>query len=136
MNTDERLRVTRGVAWVAIWATVAILLVWLAVPIAKIVRDGGVVALLKEDFRFLFFGVAALMLGIVFGIAHFLPLYCVDVFLWCGVRRVLETDEHRAFKLVMCAIGVLVSAGIIAWYAREAVLLEIREFFIWGRTPS
>lgn len=46
MKTEERSRVSRGVlsasrgiAWMAIWATVAVLLVWLAPHVAKIVRE-------------------------------------------------------------------------------------------------
>lgn len=140
MKPEERSRVSRGVlsasrgiAWTAVWATVSILLVWLAVPVAKGVREWD--SLVKYTGKVLYLALPALCLFLAFALVHFLPLYCVDVFLWCGMRRALRTEEHRGFWLVLCAVGGLLSVGVVAWYAREAVLLEIREFFTWGRPP-
>lgn len=123
---------SRGIAWVAVWATVAILLVWLAVPVLIVVRDWREWVEVFEEgictapIRAGFFGGLILM----FAISHFLPLYCVDVFLWTGMRRALQVEERRWFWMTVCVLGMLVSMGVVAWYAREAVLLEIREFFV------
>lgn len=79
----------------------------------------------------LYLAFPALCLALAFVLVYFLPLYCADVFLWCGVRRALRTEEHRGFWLAMCAVGGLLSVGVVAWYVREAVLLEIRAFLVW-----
>ena len=123
------LSASRCLAWIAIWATVAILLVWLAVPVAVGVREwDSLVENLGKVLYLTFPAVCILLPGMLF---RFLPLYCADVFLWCGVRYVLQAEEHRGFRLAMCAVGGALSVGIVVWYAREAVMLEIREFFVW-----
>lgn len=138
MKTGERLRVnrrmlsaSRGIAWVAFWTTVAIQLVWLAIPVASLVRERDILVVLIENLGtvvYWMFPVGCLILtGVLF---HFLPLYCVNVFLWRGVGHALDAEEHRVFQLVICSIGVLISVGVLVWYAREAVLLEIREFLV------
>ena len=141
MKTGEGSRVSRGmlsasrgIAWMAVWATVAILLIWLAVPVAKSVREWD--TWVEKIGTVLYLAFPALCLFLAMVIFHFLPLYGAVVFLWCGVRKALQTEEHRRFRLLLCAAGVLLSVGVVVWYAREAVLLEIREFFIWGRLPS
>lgn len=123
------LSASRCLAWMALWATVAILLVWLAVPVAVGVREWD--SLVEHIGRVLYLAFPAVCILLPNMLFHFLPLYCADVFLWRSVRYALQAEEHRGFRLAMCAVGGALSVGIVVWYAREAVLLEIREFFVW-----
>lgn len=137
MKSGERLHIasrwvllaSRGIAWTAVWVTVAVLLIWLAVPVAIGLREWDYWAEHREMLLYLLFPAGCIILpGTLF---HFLPLYCADVFLWGGVKRALEVEEeeHRAFWLTVCVVGILISTGVVVLYARQAVLWEIREFF-------
>lgn len=135
MKRGERLHIasrwvllaSRGIAWTAVWVTVAVLLIWLAVPVAMGLREWDFWAEHWGMLLYLLFPAGCIILpGALF---RFFPLYCANVFLWCGVKRALDAEEYRAFWLTVCVAGVLISTGVVVLYARQAVLLEIREFF-------
>ena len=116
--------VSKIIVWATVGLSVAILLFWLA--LGEYWIWGG---RFGEDFWTML--IRSVLLGgaiLICGVFHFLPLYGADAFLWFGVRGALNIEERRWFWVTMCALGILLSAGVIAWYVREAVLLDVDVF--------
>ena len=105
-------------AWVMIGLSLAVMLMWFLLPVIIGVQAWNPS---EDEFvtafgRSVFFGVALLLT------AQFLPLYGAVAFFW-SVARKLQLEECRGFRLALCVLGMVFSAGIILWHLRNAVLL-------------